>query len=58
LAGELIMTTSVQCKDFSGSSRTPAETETYADAIADSSALILKGSDTGVRPPDTADEEC
>jgi len=43
LSGELIMMTlSAVGKDFSGSPRTPAEIETYADAMADMFCAYLK----------------
>jgi AcrR family transcriptional regulator len=43
LAGELIITTlSAVGKDFSGSPRTPAEIETYADAMADMFCAYLE----------------
>ena len=43
LAGELIMMTlSAVGKDFSGSPRTPAEIETYADAMADMFCAYLE----------------
>ena len=48
LAGDLITTTlSAVGKDFSGSPRTPAEIEAYAEAMADMFCAYLKGLDNG-----------
>jgi len=48
LAGDLITTTlSAVGKQFSESSRTPAEIEAYAEAMADMFCAYLRGLDNG-----------